>query len=67
MLGIAGEIALLIAFVASIAALVAFVRASVVSAPEARESWMRLGRGAWWAVVGGTVVASGILWTLIFG
>jgi cytochrome c-type biogenesis protein CcmF len=65
MLGIAGEIALLIAFVASLAALFAFVRATL--APSEREGWMRLGRVAWWAVVGGVVAASGILWALLFG
>ncbi len=67
MLGKAGEIALLVAFVGSIAALVAFIRATVATAPSERETWMRLGRGAWWAVVGGTVVASGLLWVAIFG
>ena len=67
MLGIAGEIALLIAFVASIAALVAFTRATLAASPADRETWSRLGRGAWWAVLGGVAIASGILWALLFG
>ena len=65
MLGIVGEIALLVAFVASLAGLFAFVRATL--APEASGAWMRLGRGAWWAVLGGVAVASGLLWVALFG
>ncbi|MEM1056181.1 MAG: cytochrome c biogenesis protein CcsA [Bacteroidota bacterium] len=63
MLGIVGEIALLIAFVASGAALFAFARATFATAPADREAWSRFGRWGWWAVIGGVVVASVLLWT----
>ena len=67
MLGIAGEIALLIAFVASGAALIAFARATFASAPADRDAWARIGRWTWWAVFGGVIVASVLLWTALFG
>ena len=71
MLGIVGEVALLVAFVASLAGLFAFVRATraqgATASPEAAPAWMRLGRGAWWAVCGGVTVASAMLWAALFG
>ncbi|WP_412068838.1 cytochrome c biogenesis protein CcsA [Rubrivirga sp. IMCC43871] len=64
MIGPIGHVALVVAFVASLAALVSFALASR-QAPDA--GWARIGRWSWATVGAGVVVASAMLWTALFG
>ncbi len=69
MLATSGSAALLVAFVASLAAGVAFVlaaRAQHAGRPEA-ETWARVGRWSWAAMAAGLAVAAGLLWAGLFG
>ncbi|HEX8298468.1 MAG TPA: cytochrome c biogenesis protein CcsA [Rubricoccaceae bacterium] len=65
MLATAGSFALLVAFVASLAAGVAFVLAARAR-PDA-EVWARVGRWSWATMGAGLAVAAGVLWTGLFG
>lgn len=69
MLATVGRLSILVAFVASVAALVAFVLATRRrdADPERAEAWARTGRWAWAAMAAGVLVASGALWTGLFG
>ena len=72
MIGPVGHVSLVVAFVASLAALVAFVlgsrqRAGDASRRDDAESWLRIGRWAWGVLAAGVAVASAMLWTGLFG
>ena len=62
-----GSVSILVAFVGALVALVAYTLAARAAAPADRAAWTRIGLGAWAALVAGTVVASGVLWALLFG
>ena len=64
MIGPIGHVALVVAFVASLTALVSFALASR-ERPDA--GWARIGRWSWAAVAAGVVVASAMLWAALFG
>lgn len=59
MLGIVGEVLILTAFVATALSAFAFFRAA--QDESVGHAWKRLGRGAWYGMVGALVAASGIL------
>ena len=63
MLGLVGEISILVAFVATVLSAFAFFRAAQREATEQR--WKPVGRGAWYGMTGALVLASGILMYLI--
>ncbi|MFN3596734.1 MAG: cytochrome c biogenesis protein CcsA [Rubricoccaceae bacterium] len=65
MIGVAGEFALLFAFVATLVAGVSFLLATGERAGA--EIWGRTGRWAWAAMSAALVVASVLLWVLLFG
>ncbi|MGB3541323.1 heme lyase CcmF/NrfE family subunit [Rubrivirga sp.] len=65
MIGIVGHLSLVVAFVASLAALVSFGLAS--RSKPGSESWARVGRWSWIAQGVGVVVASVMLWVAFFG
>ena len=65
MIGTVGHVALIFAFVASLAAVVSFVLASR-ERPEAG-SWARVGRWSWAAMGVGVATAAAMLWTALFG
>ncbi len=65
MIGTVGELALLVAFVAAVAAAWLFFRAARDEAQA--EAWKRYGRAAWAVSAGGAVAASLVLWALLFG
>ena len=65
MLALVGSLALIVAFVATLAAGAAFVVAARQK-PDAA-SWMRVGRWSWAAMVAGLAVSAGALWTALFG
>ena len=65
MLALVGKLALIVAFVATLAAGVAFVL-SARPKPGA-EAWGRIGRWAWAAMGLGLAVAAGALWAALFG
>ena len=65
MLALVGTLALIVAFVATLAAGVAFVLATRRK-PDA-EIWARTGRWAWATMLAGLAVSAGALWTALFG
>ena len=65
MVGPVGHVALVVAFVASLAALVSFALSS--REREGAAEWARLGRWSWAAMAAGALVASAMLWTGLFG
>ena len=65
MVGPVGHVALVVAFVASLAALVSFALSSRERAGAAE--WARVGRWSWAAMAAGAAVASAMLWTGLFG
>ena len=65
MLALVGSLALIVAFVASLAAGAAFVLAA--RAKPAAETWARTGRWSWAAMCAGQLVAAGVLWAALFG
>jgi cytochrome c-type biogenesis protein CcmF len=65
MIGTVGHLSLIVAFVASLAALVSFALGSRGRAADA--DWMRLGRWSWAAASAGAAVASVVLWVALFG
>ena len=65
MIGTVGHVSLVVAFVASLAALAAFVLGSRQTAEA--QGWMRIGRWAWGAMAAGVAIASAMLWTGLFG
>ena len=65
MIGTVGHLSLVVAFVASLAALVAFALGSRQRGDA--EAWLRIGRWAWAGVAAGVAVASAMLWTGLFG
>ncbi len=67
MIGPIGHVSLVVAFVAALAALVAFVLSSRGADDQARADWARIGRWSWAAMAGGVVVAAAMLWTGLFG
>ncbi|WP_420456556.1 cytochrome c biogenesis protein CcsA [Rubrivirga sp.] len=67
MIGPVGHVSLVVAFVASLAALVSFVLASRGTDPEAQAAWARIGRWSWATMGAGGVVAAAMLWTGLFG
>ena len=64
MLGIVGEISILVAFVATLVALGTFVRATL--APDDGTDWARIGRWAWGVMLAGCAAAAACLWTALF-
>ncbi|GAB5536673.1 MAG: cytochrome c biogenesis protein CcsA [Rubricoccaceae bacterium] len=66
MIGIVGELSILIAFVATLVALGAFLRASLVAPTTDTTDWGRIGRWAWGVMLAGCAVASAMLWTALF-
>lgn len=66
MIGIVGEISVLVAFVATLVALGAFVRATLVPPATDTTDWGRIGRWAWGIMLAGCAVASAMLWTALF-
>ena len=73
MLSTAGSLALLVAFVATLAAGVAFVlaaraRPAADAEPDgAAEAWARVGRWSWAAMCASLATAAGVLWAALFG
>ena len=68
MIGTVGHLSLVVAFVGSLAALVAYALASRPQAGDLEAaSWARVGRWSWAAVAGGAGVASAMLWAALFG
>ena len=65
MLALVGSLALIVAFVASLAAGAAFVLAA--SAKPDAATWASAGRWSWAAMCAGLLVAAGALWTGLFG
>ena len=65
MVGPVGHVALIVAFVASLVALVSFALAS--RGRGAAEDWAHVGRWSWAAMSAGAVVAAAMLWTGLFG
>ncbi|MDX1419642.1 MAG: cytochrome c biogenesis protein CcsA [Rubricoccaceae bacterium] len=65
MLGVIGDLALLVAFVAAIGSGVSFFKAARGGSDA--EAWRRYGRLAWLAMAAGVAVASVLLWVLLFG
>ena len=65
MIGTVGHVSLVVAFVASLVALVAFILGSR-SRPDA-DGWLKIGRWSWAALAAGVAVASAMLWTGLFG
>ena len=65
MLATVGNLALIVAFVATLAAGVAFALAARPR-PDA-ETWARTGRWAWATMMAGLAVAAAALWTALFG
>lgn len=66
MIGTVGHLSVVVAFVASLAALVSFLLAARREGPDA-EAWMRVGRWSWGGVALGVAGASAMLWTALFG
>ena len=66
MIGVVGHLSLVVAFVGSLAALVAFALATRADGAEAA-SWARVGRWSWAAQGAGVAVASAMLWAALFG
>lgn len=66
-IGTVGRLSLVVAFVAALAALVAFVLATRRRETPAAETWARAGRWAWAASGAGAVVAAVMLWVALFG
>ena len=66
MIGIVGHLSLVVAFVASLAALVSFALASR-SAGRAPRRGRTVGRWSWAAQGAGVAVASAMLWAALFG
>ena len=66
MIGTVGHLSLVVAFVGSLAAVVAYALASRADSARSDE-WARVGRWSWAAVAGGTGLASAMLWTALFG
>lgn len=66
MIGTVGHLSLVVAFVASLAALASFLLAALRRGPDA-EGWARVGRWSWAAMGAGVAVASAVLWTALFG
>ena len=68
MLGTAGQLAILVAFVAALASLGTFVRSARAPVGSAEAgAWGRFGRIAWWVQIGGLAVAAALLWAALFG
>ncbi len=65
MLGTAGELLILIAFVSTGLSAYAFFRATQAAASPTVLGWRRIGRGAWYGMVAALVAASGVLMHLI--
>ena len=65
MIGTVGHVSLVLAFVASLVALVGFALAARPRPGAA--SWAQVGRWSWGAVALGVAVASAMLWTALFG
>ena len=65
MIGPVGHVSLVVAFVASLVALAAFVAGSL-GRPHA-PAWLRIGRWSWAAMGAAVAVASAMLWTGLFG
>jgi len=65
MLGVIGELALLVAFVAAVGAGVSFFKATKEEGPGA-EAWRRYGRLGWITMAAGVAVAAAVLWALLF-
>ena len=67
MLGLFGELFLLLAFVAcGVSTLAFFWSAQSEDRPSVAQHWKRMGRWGWAASSGGVLAASGILWYLLF-
>lgn len=70
MLALTGHVSLIVAFVATLGAGVAFVLSARHSARGSAEDagwWERAGRISWWAMGGALAVASVLLWVGLFG
>ena len=68
MIGPVGHFSLVVAFVASLVALVAYVLASRPRVDaDSEAAWSRIGRWSWTVMGAGIVVASAMLWTALFG
>ncbi|PAP81076.1 hypothetical protein B1759_06935 [Rubrivirga sp. SAORIC476] len=68
MIGPVGHFSLVVAFVASLVALVAYVLASRPRVDaDSEAAWSRIGRWSWAVMGAGIVVASAMLWTALFG
>ena len=65
MLALVGSLALIVAFVATLAAGAAFVLAARQNPDGA--SWMRVGRWSWAAMAASLALSAGVLWTALFG
>ena len=65
MIGTVGSLALLVAFVSTLVAVGAFVQAA--RRRDDAETWGRVGRWAWAAMVAGALTASAMLWAGLFG
>ena len=66
MIGVIGHVSLVVAFVAALAATVAFALASRRDGADAA-AWARVGRWSWGAVTAGVAVASAMLWAALLG
>ncbi len=66
MIGTVGHLSLVVAFVGSLAAVVAYALASRADGARSAE-WARVGRWSWAAVAGGAGLASAMLWAALFG